>query len=231
MVASFVLQAGFRRAAALLSALLACAVLSSAAQATTAKGRLVTAPVAAGLEVSKAAPRPRAAAVAPSCANADLSPAPGNLDEISDATLCLLNAQRIQRDRRPLAANRKLATAARGHVRDMLERSYFSHDGLDGSAFVDRIRATGYISGASDWLVGENLAWGTGVLATPREIMKAWMASPGHKANILERDYREIGIAVVPGNPVQTDGLGATYGTEFGFVTKPAKRAGKRRER
>ena len=105
----------------------------------------------------------------------------------------------------------------------MVARSYFSHDGRNGSSFLGRIRATGYLSGAGEWLAGENLAWGTGSSATPRQIMRSWMASPGHRANILEHGYREIGIGISTGNPMRRNGAGATYGTEFGTVGKRSR--------
>ena len=65
--------------------------------------------------------------------------------------------------------------------------------------------------------------------------MRAWMNSPGHKENILDPEYREIGIGIVAGNPSTATGAGATYANAFGVVDqpvarhKPAKKAAKRR--
>ena len=98
----------------------------------------------------------------------------------------------------------------------MVANSYFAHEGRDGSEIRDRIGATGYIPSSGRWVIGENLAWGTGALATPKAIMNAWMNSSGHRANILHADYREIGFGIVVGNPSRTNGLGATFATEFG---------------
>ena len=67
-------------------------------------------------------------------------------------------------------------------------------------------------------MLGENLAWGTGALATPRSIMQAWMNSAGHRQNILNREFREFGVGVAAGNPSARDGLGATYANEFGVL-------------
>jgi hypothetical protein len=81
-------------------------------------------------------------------------------------------------------------------------------------------------------VLGENLAWGTGGLATPGAIMQAWMNSPGHRENILNPDFREVGIGVVAGNPAAADGYGATYATEFGAIEgEPARRVRKPRKR
>ena len=130
------------------------------------------------------------------------------------ATLCVLNGERVRRHLRPLQLNRKLSAAARGHSRAMVERSFFSHTSLDGSSFVDRIRRTGYLEGARGWSAGENIAYGSGRLSTPRAIATAWMNSAGHRANILSRSYEAIGIGIARGTPVGEDG--GTYTTDFG---------------
>jgi uncharacterized protein YkwD len=135
------------------------------------------------------------------CANADLQPDTTNLPTISDATFCLLNAERAARGLSALKPDRQLQRAALAHGGDMVDHQYFAHEGLDGSEPAERIRATGYLSGGGAWRIGENLAWGTGDFATPRSIMAAWMHSPGHRANILQRDYRQIGFGVIAGNP------------------------------
>jgi hypothetical protein len=103
-------------------------------------------------------------------------------------------------------------------VQDLVAGSYFSHTGRDGSDILARIKRTGYIRDDRAWRIGENLAWGTGALATPAATMQAWMNSPGHRENILNGAYREVGVGVVAGNPKRADGAGATYATEFGVI-------------
>ena len=134
------------------------------------------------------------------------------------STICLLNKQRARRGLRKLRLDRRLSRAARSHSLDMVRRNYFSHVSRSGSDIVDRLNRTGYMRGARAWTVGENLAWGSGTRSTPSEIMEAWMSSPGHKANILQRRFREIGIGVVFAAPRNVGGLpAATYTTTFGF--------------
>jgi uncharacterized protein YkwD len=162
------------------------------------------------------------------CANADLQPDAGNLPTISDATFCLLNAERTTRGLTALKPDRQLQRAALLHGGDMVAHQYFAHGGRDGSKPAERIRAAGYLSSGGAWRIGENLAWGTGDLATPRSIMAAWMASPGHRANILLPQYRQIGFGVIAGNPNAKDGAGATYVTEFGVVDRPVRAAAHR---
>ena len=159
-----------------------------------------------------------AAAPSASAACGSVSAQPGQTSRaaMASSTLCLLNAERGQRGLRPLRLNRRLARAARGHASDMARRDYFSHDSLSGASFVDRIRRTGYLRGPRAWIVGENLAWGSGDRSTPASIVDAWMHSPGHRANILQRRFREIGIGLVGGAPESVPGPAATYATEFG---------------
>ncbi len=131
------------------------------------------------------------------------------------ATLCTLNAQRARHGLRRLKLNKRLSRAARRHARDMVRRDYFGHDSLGGATFLDRIRRTGYLRGARTWTVGENLAWGTHGRAAPRVITAMWMRSAGHRANILNTSFREVGIGLALGAPGPY-GPGATYVTDFG---------------
>jgi uncharacterized protein YkwD len=93
---------------------------------------------------------------------------------------------------------------------------YFSHVAKDGTTVVPRIRAAGYLNDTPDWTVGENLAWGSASFSTPASIVQAWLNSPGHKRNLLNRKYREAGLAIAVGAPVQTTGDAGTYVQEFG---------------
>jgi uncharacterized protein YkwD len=149
---------------------------------------------------------------------ADRDPAAGSLPAARSATLCLLNVQRRSHHERALRFNHKLALAGVRHARDMVDKQYFSHDAPSGQDFVQRIMNTDYVPASSRWFLGENLAWGSQEQSTPRMIVRAWMASPGHRRNILTRGFREIGIAVVPGAPVGGVAQAATYATEFGAI-------------
>ncbi len=93
-----------------------------------------------------------------------------------------------------------ISEAARGHCLDMGMQSYFEHDSLDGRTFADRMTNVGFM-GALPW--GENIAAGQ---STPEEVVQGWMESPGHCRNIMNPEYRTIGIGygVVPGSPYGT---------------------------
>ena len=159
------------------------------------------------------------------CADTDLLPESDNLPNVQTATLCLLNGERSDAGLRPLKENGKLEKAAIGHSNRMVQQQFFDHVDERGSDPVARIKAAGYIPSVGAWTVGENLAWGSGSLATPKSIVAAWMRSSGHRDNILRPDFKEIGFGVVTGNPRSRSGSGATFTTTFGGITGAKKRS------
>ena len=99
----------------------------------------------------------------------------------------------------------------------MVRKSFFAHDSLNGASFIDRIKARGYLNGRKSWTVGENLAWGGGSGPSARVIVALWMKSPPHRANILNRRFRDVGLGIALGAPSRGGPPGAaTYGSEFG---------------
>ena len=153
------------------------------------------------------------ASAATVCASADALPLQASSAKLSNAAACLVNQERTRRGLLPLRLNVKLAKAAKGHANDMVSHDYFSHDSEGGGDFVQRIRKAGY----KGLTLGEDLAWGAGTLGTARSIVRSWMHSPSHRANILSRKYREMGIGVALGIPGDAGGLnGATYAVDFG---------------
>ena len=150
------------------------------------------------------------------CANANVAPAAGNLELVRTAVLCLHNRERAARGLPRLTEHAELRAAAEGHSVHMVDAQFFSHDAPDGEDMVDRILGAGYARGRG-WSLGENIAWGSGPLATAAGIHRAWMRSPGHRANILRRQFREVGIGIALGAPVPGGGYdGATYTADFG---------------
>ena len=156
------------------------------------------------------------AQAAQECANADLEATKDNLPEIRAAILCLHNQIRAENDLPALRENRRLRKAALGHSRHMVKSTYFEHTTPEGVTMVDRILRAKYVREDEGWVLGENLAWGTGSFGTPRGALDRWMASPGHRANILKRSFREMGVGVVLGVPVPDLVGGATYSVDFG---------------
>jgi len=152
---------------------------------------------------------PATASAASPCDLADGSLEQLGLAGARDATLCLLNTERAAHGLGALRASNRLALAAQRHSSDMVERRYFAH-----GDYGHRIARTGWGSNRRSYTIGENLGYGTGGGATPRAIVAAWMASPGHRANILQRRFHAIGIGIASGTPA--GGAGATYSTDFG---------------
>jgi len=159
-------------------------------------------------------PAPKAH-VAQTCANTDVMPTSANVELVRAAILCLHNQIRAQNNLPLLKDNLKLRKASSGHSSDMVDEGYFDHTSPAGETFVDRILGSGYAKKTDGWTLGENLAWGTGDLSTANGVMNAWMNSAGHKANILKRSYKEIGIGIRLGVPTDAT-IGATFTTEFG---------------
>ena len=160
-----------------------------------------------------------AAPAAAACRGAGAHPTRARISTLDRATLCLLNVERTSRGLRGLRAHRQLQLAAQSYAGAMVAGGFFSHVSPTGSTLDQRIRqGTRYIAGALRYTIGENIAWGEGALASPRAIVAAWMASPGHRANILRGAFREIGIGIAPGAPVQglAGAPAVTYTNEFG---------------
>ena len=163
--------------------------------------------------------RPAAASSQESCTDTNLMPTRANLELVRDAVLCLHNRERARHGLPRLREDPKLRRAAERHTSGMVSERFFEHISPSGATMVDRVRRTGYTKHARAWALGENIAWGSGGLATAAEIHRSWMRSAGHRANILQRSFREIGIGIETGLPVRLSAAqsGATYTTDFGF--------------
>jgi Cysteine-rich secretory protein family len=154
------------------------------------------------------------------CPGAGATPTASNLELIRGAVLCLEDRERAAHGEAPLHTDAALQSAAQSHSEDMTRNGYFAHDGPDGTP-LQRVRAAGYIRdpGAA-YEVGENLAWGTLWLATPRAIVSGWMASAGHRANILDGRFRDTAVGVAVDLPRSLSGgqPGGMYTQDFGVV-------------
>ncbi len=105
--------------------------------------------------------------------------------------LVLVNAERRKAGLSALTLNAKLSQAAQNHTNDMVAKKYFAHTSPSGSTMVTRVKATGYVYST----IGENIAAGNGTAAGT---MTQWMNSPGHRANILNPKFKELGVGYAP---------------------------------
>jgi uncharacterized protein YkwD len=153
------------------------------------------------------------------CADAAVQPTADNLAHVSDVVFCLMNAMRANAGVAPLQQQDQLAQASVGHSQDMVTNKYFAHDSQDGRDVVARLKQVGYIPTSGSWVIGENLVWGAGALATPTALVNAWMNSPPHRENLLSPDFREVGMGLTYGTPSADAPDGVTVTTDFG--TRP----------
>jgi uncharacterized protein YkwD len=131
---------------------------------------------------------------------------------------CLLNRARRRHGVKRLRASGRLERAAQRHTDYMRRHRCFSHECPGEPSFLARLMRVDYlIGGLRRWKVGENIGWGAGRHGTPRAIVRAWMHSPAHRANILDRDYRQLGIGFAPGSPRGKRRSGGTFTTDFGL--------------
>lgn len=154
------------------------------------------------------------------CADAALAPTAGDIPQVRAATLCLVNRERAAHGERALRWNGHLVAAAQGHTESMAFHDYFAHIGRSGETPLERIRRSGYLYSSSlGFEVGENIGWGSLWLGTPRAVVAAWMASAGHRANILDGRFRETGIGVSPHLGGLAGGQnGGIYTQDFGVI-------------
>lgn len=132
------------------------------------------------------------------------------------ALLCVVNSFRRRSGLRPLRANRRLTRAAAAHSSSMVRSRYFAHTGPGGPVLVGRLRRVRYLP-ARRWLVGENLATSAGRAATPMSIVRAWIRSSPHLANLRQSTFREVGMGLAPGQPTRSPRRGVTLTADFGY--------------
>jgi uncharacterized protein YkwD len=115
-----------------------------------------------------------------------------DLAQVRTEMLARVNAERKKAGAPPLSSNGRLDRAAQRHAGDMLARAYFAHQSPEGKSVRERSREAGY-----EWrMIGENIAEGQFTVA---EVMDTWMHSPGHRRNILDPGFRELGTGLALG--------------------------------
>jgi uncharacterized protein YkwD len=116
-------------------------------------------------------------------------------DRVEAPTIARINAVRRAHGLRPVRLSAQLARAARAHAQSMGKRGYFSHTSANGTSFEKRVsRFYGLTS--RHFLVGESLYWRS-PSAPPGDVVAKWLASPPHRAIVLDPVWREIGLEAV----------------------------------
>jgi uncharacterized protein YkwD len=109
---------------------------------------------------------------------------------VAQTLLLAVNAARASYHLGPLHPDPVLGQAAQSHTADMMRHGYFAHGDFGGRMLAF------HIHGAT---LGENLAWGSGPYAQAASIVQEWLASPGHRENLLSPVYTRIGIGLMRG--------------------------------
>jgi uncharacterized protein YkwD len=200
-VAGLLVGSGKPNALERLGALVAVAALTAAL--------LLAAPTGADRALARSGPR---------CAGADRSPREATLHFLRSSVLCLVNRVREHYGLAPLHYSIDLRRSATGHSNDMVANHYFSHYGPNGSTPGDRVARSGYLARVNTYFIGENIGGGEGRgFGSPLGVFHAWMHSPPHRANILDRGFHDFGAGVARGFPYGGGHNAATYTLDFGM--------------
>lgn len=125
------------------------------------------------------------------------APARAEQPALAPATVvAAINGVRAARSLPPLRLSRELGAAAADHSREMGRRGYFAHKSFDGTRFWRRIARYYGSDGHRSWSVGENLLWSSSSL-TAKTAVDLWMKSPGHRRNLLNPLWREVGVSAL----------------------------------
>jgi uncharacterized protein YkwD len=130
--------------------------------------------------------------------------------------LCLVNYARARRGLAGMATAVPLSTAAALKARQIAECGRFDHDpcGMGANAVFDTAQ---YKAGAIRWGTGENLAMASVQIASPRRILNGWLESEDHRENLFGADWREQGVALLPGVTLEGHPDINVWVSDFGF--------------
>jgi hypothetical protein len=130
------------------------------------------------------------------------------------AFFCEVNAIRKANGLQPVRSDRRLTRAASGWSRFQVAAHTFAHEVPGRPGLTQRIRRTGYLRRSRQWVVGEVIAFGSGTAAQPAAIVGAWMRSPQHRDQLVNRAYRHAGLGIVRRTP--EGGAGYTFTLDLG---------------
>lgn len=157
------------------------------------------------------------------CKDASLVPTSASQSlRLQRATRCLINRERTKRGLKALKANTPLQKSSDWQAQDMLANVYFDHSRPGGPEFSERILRFGYADGADGYFIGENIAWASASIASPKKMVSLWMHSPPHRRNILTKGFRDQAVSAlwsdggVGGDYADSGGPFLIYVNQFG---------------
>jgi uncharacterized protein YkwD len=170
--------------------------------------------IAIGAALVAAAATPAAASA--SCPGQDVRPTAATAHEVAGAVVCLLNEERTAAGLDRVRGDAGLRGDARRYAQLMVDEHFFGHRAPDGDDLDRRAARSAFARGSRRWVVGENLAWGTGGRATAAATVAGWMASAPHRRNVLDPRWRVVGLGLALGTPRRGLTGGATFTAHFG---------------
>jgi uncharacterized protein YkwD len=184
---------------------------------------LIAAPLAVGLACALAATAIATPAQAPgsdtkpeaadACPDASIAVADATVTDLRKSLRCLIGVERTARGLTKLKANEPLATAAQRHVKTMVATACLDHRCPGEVNLNTRLRRAGYFDDATSWRYAES----TGCGITAESMFTSWMSSDYHRANILDPEFEDIGVAASQESVPELceEGLG-TFAVVFG---------------
>ena len=151
------------------------------------------------------------------CANTGVVPVDAaSTQKATAAVVCLINVERAKRGLRAVKLSRILSRASAGQSTEMVRLKYFSHVSPAGVTLRKRAARAGYRKVSCPPMLGEVLAFGSGKDATAAALVASLMADPAHRFVMLDRRYRDAGIGLALGAPMEDMGDGVTLAMSFG---------------
>jgi uncharacterized protein YkwD len=169
-------------------------------------------PAAFRTRTAHAASTLRGPAITSKCKDKNVSPTVRNVKKVNVALLCVINEQRKLYKLKPFKISKKLTKSAAAHTKAMISGKFFAHQGPREPALRDRLRKAKYRGSGA-----ENIGAGAGRLGTPLSMVNGWMHSTLHRANLLNKKWKYVGIGFLPQFPIKGGSPPvATYTLNFG---------------
>jgi uncharacterized protein YkwD len=160
---------------------------------------------------------PGAASASPRCGEASRAPAELTDHQLRTSVLCLVNAARERHGLGRLEFSPALRQSATIHSLSMVRSGSFSHYGPGSSTVTSRAARFGYLARVSNYRVAENIGAGQGSeYGSPIGVLRLWMHSPPHRANILDSGLRDFGVGIARGDVLSGGSKGVTYTLDLG---------------
>ena len=158
-----------------------------------------------GLALAVVVPHSAAAASHSGSRCDDVRKHPSNISpkKARRAVICLVNKNRTDRNLAELVRSNSLTDASNRHSRRMRSHNCFAHQCNGEADLAGRVARSGYLPCRCNWVLGENIAWGAGRRGSVKSLVRRWMASPGHRRNILTERFTEVGVGFLHGRPGQ----------------------------